>query len=95
MFVDEIFEQEQPFVASGNKWKINWLDWVSDEDLLIGVSIPSQVMTTPVIITRLISVDMRTKKTTLMFKREDTKPFGKSKMVLSASCRTNPASFYW
>ena len=75
VFVDEIFEQEQPFVASGNKWKINWLDWVSDEDLLIGVSIPSQVMTTPVIITRLISVDMRTKKTTLMFKREDTRAF--------------------
>ena len=61
VFVDEMFEQEKPFIASGNKWKINWMSWISDEDLLIGVSIPSQIMTTPVVITRLISVDMRDK----------------------------------
>ena len=93
VFVDEIFTQEQPFVSSGNKWRINWLEWVSDEDLLIGVSMPSQMMSTPVIITRLISIDMRTKKSTLMFKREQSRGFWQIQDDVLGSLPDNPGEF--
>ncbi len=93
VFVDEIFAQEQPFVSSGNKWKINWLEWVSDEDLLIGVSMPSQMMSTPVIITRLISIDMRTKKSTLMFKREQSRGFWQIQDNVLGPLPDNPGEF--
>ena len=93
VFVDEMFEQEKPFIASGNKWKINWMSWISDEDLLIGVSIPSQIMTTPVVITRLISVDMRDKTSTLMYKREESRGFWQIQDNVIAKTPNKPGEF--
>ena len=93
VFVDEILAQEKPFVSSGNEWKINWLSWASDEDLLLGVSIPSQRMGTPLTITRLISIDMKSRKSTLMFRREEAMGFWQIQDSVIGMIPSKPGEF--
>lgn len=65
----------KPYLISGANWKIRRHIWVSPHDLLLGISLPETVMGMPLVVTRLIHVDVKKQKQRLLFKREKSEGF--------------------
>ena len=66
---------KKPYLISGRDWKIHRRMWVSPKDLLLGISIPETLNGVPLVVTRLVHVDVEKQKQRLLFKREESQGF--------------------
>ncbi|MCR9276409.1 MAG: prolyl oligopeptidase family serine peptidase [Pseudomonadaceae bacterium] len=62
--------QTEPFVASGEGWRLHRFDWLSDNRLLLSIGVPRAIQGVPVVVTRLVVVDPAKRNVRLMFKRD-------------------------
>lgn len=59
-----------PFPVSSEKWRLNWYRWLSDQRMLVSVSVPSANSGTPITVTRLVLVDPAKRNIKIMFERD-------------------------
>lgn len=83
----------KPYLISGEHWKIRRHIWVSPHDLLLGISLPETAMGLPLVVTRLIHVDVKKQKQRLLFKKEKSEGFFQMQDQVIARLRNKPGHF--
>ena len=64
----------EAYPVQTNGWLFNWTQWISDHYLLVSVKIP-QYISVPVIVTRLMAVNAKTRQSKVLFTREEGRGF--------------------
>lgn len=63
----------KPFPVTSDQWRLNWYRWLSDQRVLLSVSIPDSFDGTPVTVTRLVLMDPIKRTAKIMFERDTTR----------------------
>ena len=83
---------KKPYLISGQDWKIQQHLWVSPNDLLLSIAMPETLGGTPLVVSRLIHVDVKKQKQRLLFKEKSAGFFQMQDRVL-ARLRDKPGHF--
>lgn len=75
LWIKQLFADTNPLVIADSQWKIRWFNWISDTQLIVGVDVPRDYFGTPITVSRLMHVDVVTRKTKLLFAKEKSKGF--------------------
>ena len=84
---------KKPYLISGQDWKIQQHLWVSPNDLLLSITMPETLGGTPLVVSRLIHVDVKKQKQRLLFKREKSAGFFQMQDRVLARLRDKPGHF--
>ena len=84
---------KKPYLISGQDWKIQQHLWVSPNDLLLSIAMPETLGGTPLVVSRLIHVDVKKQKQRLLFKREKSAGFFQMQDRVLARLRDKPGHF--
>jgi len=63
-------DKNEPWLVTGSNWTLRRFDWLTDNRMLLYISIPQSLQGVPITVTRLVVVDPKTQKVRLMFKKD-------------------------
>ena len=75
LWVSELFGTSDPFLLSDGQWKIHWFQWISDSELIVSVHVPRHTYGTPIVVSRLVHVDISTRKVKVLFNKDKNPGF--------------------
>lgn len=85
---------EEPFLLdSGDRWQVRGTLWVSDHELLVSFSRPENFTFTPVVVTRTMQLDMRTRKARTLFKRSENGGFVQIQDAILGRVHDKPGTY--
>ena len=93
LWIKALFGDAAPLIFSDGQWKIRWFDWISDSELIVGVHVPRSIIGTPIVVSRLMHVDVSTRKTKMLFSKDKNVGFEQLQDWVISTLRNDPGNF--
>ena len=93
LVVENLENQEEPYYVRGPNWHLSWYEWLTDNDILLSISAPSSMQGTPVLVSRLVHVDVSKRTSKVMFSKERRPSFYQDQSRYLGSLPEEPGYF--
>lgn len=93
LWINDVAGEEKAFLLSNSKWKSRWFTWISDTELVVGAHVAHTLNRTPLIVSRLIYVDILTRDVRLLFDKDKNEGFDQIQDSLIGTIENEPGRF--